>query len=86
VTCREFADFIADFFDDGLPAAERQAFERHLARCQNCARYLDGYRQTVALGKQAFANADGSLPSEVPDELVDGIIRARRSGDDDRQR
>jgi anti-sigma factor RsiW len=85
VTCREFAEFIAAFLDAGLPDAERQAFERHLGRCRNCARYLEGYRETVALGKQAFVTPDESLPSDVPDELVDAILQARRGGGADRQ-
>ena len=65
MTCREFAEFIAEFLDGELPSAERRAFEDHLARCRNCARYLEGYRQTVALGRQAFADPDGSLPADV---------------------
>jgi anti-sigma factor RsiW len=81
VTCREFAGFIADFLDGGLGDAARQAFERHLERCRNCARYLEGYRGTVALGKQAFVNPDESLPSDVPDELVEAILQARLAGD-----
>ena len=85
MTCREFAEFIAGFLDGGLPATERQAFEHHLARCRNCARYLEGYQQTVALGKQAFVDPDESLPSNVPDELVDAILQARRGGGADRQ-
>jgi anti-sigma factor RsiW len=79
VTCREFAEFIADFLDGELPAAERAAFEGHLARCGNCARYLDGYRQTIALGKQAFAALEAPVPVDVPADLVDAIARARRA-------
>jgi anti-sigma factor RsiW len=86
VTCREFAEFIAQFLDGELPSAERQAFEDHLARCRNCARYLEGYRQTVAIGRQAFADPGGPLPADVPDELADAILRARRSGSRHRQR
>ena len=86
MTCREFAEFIAEFLDGALASAERQTFEDHLARCRNCARYLEGYRQAVALGKQAFVDPDASLPADVPDELADAILRARRSGSGNRQR
>jgi anti-sigma factor RsiW len=82
VTCREFAEFIADFLEGDLPAVERAAFERHLARCGNCARYLDGYRQTVTLGRQALAASDAPVPADVPDDLVQAIARARRAADD----
>ena len=67
MTCRDFTAFIADFLDGELPAAERQQFERHLGRYVNCARYL----------------GDAPVPPEVPDELVDAILRVRRSSSDD---
>ena len=79
MTCREFADFIADFLDGALPDPERLAFEGHLGRCANCARYLESYRTSVALGKRAFPDGDAALPIDVPQELVDAILRARRA-------
>ena len=79
MTCREFADFIADFLDGELPAVARRQFERHLTRCVNCSRYLDGYRQSIALGKRAFDDDDAPLPADVPEELVDAILSTRRS-------
>jgi len=78
VTCREFADFIGEFLDGALPDQARARFEHHLGRCVNCARYLEGYRQTIALGKRAFEDADAELPLDVPQELIDAILRTRR--------
>jgi anti-sigma factor RsiW len=78
VTCREFTAFIAEFLDGELPASERQPFERHLARCANCARYLESYRTAIALGKRAFDDGETPVPADVPDELVDAILRVRR--------
>ena len=82
MTCREFAEFIADFLEGDLPAGVRTAFEQHLARCGNCARYLDGYRQTLALGRQALAAPDTPVPADIPDDLVEAIARARRAAGD----
>jgi anti-sigma factor RsiW len=79
VTCREFADFIAEFLDGELPETQRRQFEQHLSLCVNCARYLESYRESIALGKRAFEDRDGHLPGDVPEELVDAILRARRS-------
>jgi len=78
VTCREFTTFIADFLDGVLPAADRESFERHLSRCANCTRYLQSYRQSMALGKHAFDDADAAVPGDVPEEMVDAILAARR--------
>lgn len=79
MTCREFAEFIADFLDGELAEAERQQFERHVGRCVNCSRYLESYRQSVALGKRAFDDQDAEVPSDVPEELVEAILLTRRS-------
>ena len=78
MTCREFTTFISGFLDGELPASERQPFERHLARCANCARYLESYRSAIALGKGAFDHGDAPVPPDVPDELIDAILRVRR--------
>jgi Putative zinc-finger len=79
VTCREFADFMGDYLSGELPPALRGAFDHHLSLCVNCQRYLASYRATVALGKQAFADADAALPADVPEELVKAILAARSS-------
>ena len=78
MTCREFASFISDFLVGELPRADRLQFERHLAACPNCERYLAQYRETIAAGRAAFADPDGELPPEVPEELVRAILAARQ--------
>ena len=54
VTCREFADFMADYLSGELTPDLREPFDHHLSLCVNCQRYLSSYRETVALGKRAF--------------------------------
>jgi len=82
VTCREFADFIAEYLSGELPADVRTRFERHLWFCRACRKYLSGYKATVELGRRAFTNDDAALPPDVPDDLVKAILAARpRSSD-----
>jgi anti-sigma factor RsiW len=78
VTCREFADFIADYVSGELPADVRLRFEQHLEVCANCTKYLTGYKATVALGRAAFANDDTPAAEIVPDALLKAILSARR--------
>ena len=80
MTCREFADFIADYLSNELAADTRAAFDHHLARCPNCKTYLAGYEETVKLGKRAFADDEAAVPSAVPEELVQAILSARKGG------
>ena len=79
MTCREFADFIADYLSGELPPDSWASFERHLRLCANCEKYLAGYEATVKLGKRAFADDDATLPPQVPEELVQAILTARKT-------
>ncbi len=77
ISCAEFESFILDYLDNNLTPAQRGTFERHIAACGACHDYLDGYRQTVALGRAVFAAPEAEVPREVPEELVEAILKAR---------
>ena len=74
LTCQEVIEFLFAYVEGELPAAERARFDQHLAVCPHCVDYVQGYRESIRLGKAAFAEVD-----EVPEELVDAILAARRS-------
>ena len=78
MTCREFAEFMADYLTGELVPETNAQFERHLTVCPNCVAYLSNYRDTVALGRQAFADDDADVRGRVPDGLVDAILASRR--------
>jgi anti-sigma factor RsiW len=78
VTCREFAQFMADYLSGDLVPETNAQFERHLTVCPNCVAYLSNYRDTIALGRQAFADGEAAVPDEVPDDLVKAILASRR--------
>lgn len=78
LTCRELADLLMDYLDGALPPGERASFEAHLAECEDCLVYLRSYRVTVALGKTYGAPDEGAEP-EMPEELVQAILAARRT-------
>ena len=75
MTCRELIDFIAEYLDGTLSAPERAAFERHLAVCASCRAYLATYETTVRAVKSL---ADGSAADEMPADLIEAIVKARR--------
>jgi anti-sigma factor RsiW len=76
VTCREFADFVMEYFDGQLEADARARFDQHLTRCPDCVQYLQQYRDTVQAGQAAY---DDDLPAAVPDDLVQAILDARKT-------
>jgi anti-sigma factor RsiW len=77
MTCREFAEFLADYLANELPSDVEASFERHMRNCPNCRRYLASYRETVALGRKAFDDESASVPTDVPEGLVQAILQAR---------
>lgn len=80
--CREFEAFMLDYLDGQLPAPQAKVFERHLRMCPECQVYLAAYRTTVELGKAAFEEGDdGSLPDDVPEDLIGAILAARAASD-----
>jgi len=76
VTCREFADFVVDYFDGQLADAARARIDEHLTLCPDCVQYLRQYRDTVHAGRTAF---DDERPAAIPDDLVRAILDARKS-------
>jgi anti-sigma factor RsiW len=80
MTCQELVAFLMDYLDGDLPEATRLHFEEHLAECTDCVAYLATYREAVRLGKAACAEAEGTAPPEVPEDLVQAVLSARRRG------
>jgi anti-sigma factor RsiW len=75
LTCRERADFLADYFAGELGARERSAFEGHLADCPDCTAYLRSYAETIRLARDAYA--EDAVATGVPEKLVRAILDAR---------
>ncbi len=80
MTCRELADFLMAYIDGELPAKQGTVFEEHVGLCPGCKNYLDSYRETITLGKSICQDPEGPVPHDVPEELVQAILIARRQG------
>jgi anti-sigma factor RsiW len=80
MTCRELTDFLGAYLDGELSDEVRRRFEEHLAACPECAAYLETYRGTVKLARDAFRDPDAPVPADVPEDLVKAILAARRKG------
>jgi len=77
MTCREFVEFLWRYFDGDLSPVERSTFDRHLAECPECTRYLQQYQDSVRIGKAVLVDDDAPVPAEVPEELVQAILKSR---------
>ena len=75
MTCKEVVDFLLAYQSNELDAAERVAFEAHIADCPDCVSYIRSYEEAVKLGKAA---CEDEKLAQVPEELVQAILAARR--------
>lgn len=80
ITCQELIDFLADYRTGALPPEQRRRFEEHLAVCPWCVDYIDSYEASLRLGREALSPGPGAPPEEVPAELVQAVLAARRRG------
>jgi anti-sigma factor RsiW len=77
MTCREAIDFIMAYLDNELPLEQRHEFERHLSICPSCVNYLNSYRRTVQLAREAKV-----ATAPAGDDLPAGLLRAIRAARD----
>lgn len=77
MNCQAYVEFILQYLEDDLPPDVRADFERHLAACPPCGRYLQQYRQTVTASRLACRDAAPEVGA-VPEELIQAILASRR--------
>jgi anti-sigma factor RsiW len=75
--CRELVALVTAYLEEALSADDRERFERHLAHCVGCQRYLEQMRRTIALTGQL---REDELSPKVRDELLTAFHGWRRGG------
>lgn len=78
LTCREVVDFLLDYLSGALPVDQAAQFERHLAVCSACVDYIRSYEDTIRFSRTAFDDLTDEQAADVPEELVQAILAARR--------
>ena len=79
MTCKELIAFLMEYVDGELPPDEQHRFDRHLELCADCQTYVTSYRETVRLGKIICRPGKDELPEDVPEDLVQAILMARKT-------
>lgn len=77
--CRDFSDFLMAFLDGELTADIACRFDQHLAKCPPCKTYVDTYRTTVNLAKEACCPKANPQLAKMPPELLTAILHAIQS-------
>jgi anti-sigma factor RsiW len=77
MTCREFVEFLWRYLEDELPPTERATFDDHMSRCPHCLKYVQQYQSTIHMGKVAVVASPDPIPTEVPEDLIQAILKAQ---------
>jgi len=75
ITCAQFEEFLINYTEDHLTAAQLELFERHMKVCPMCRTTFTSYLKVIELG-QAICKEDerNQSFSDAPQELIDAII------------
>ena len=79
LTCKQLIESLTDYLEGRLSLSRKAAFMLHLFCCGHCRAYLHNYETTITASKQAFVKIDEvPNPGEVPEDLVQAILKARQ--------
>lgn len=67
MTCQELVELVTEYLEGTLPRRGRKRFERHIADCEWCERYLEQMRVTIRTVGRLEAD---SISPEARDELL----------------
>lgn len=75
VACVSGAELLMEYLEGTLSADVRAALDGHLAGCPRCVAFVESYRQTPRILREA---SEAALPADVEASLQ-GFLRARTS-------
>ena len=67
LVCQEVVELVTEYLEGTMSAPDRARFERHIADCPNCRRYLEQMRRTLDVLGRIEAE---SVAPEAMDELL----------------
>lgn len=67
LVCQQAVELVTDYLEGAMSRPARRRFERHLAACPHCERYLAQIRETIRLAGQVDA---ADLPPQMRADLV----------------
>ena len=76
LACAPGVDLLMDYLEGELPAAARAAIEAHVSGCERCVAFLESYRATPRVLREATAV---TLPADLQASLLAALRAARKS-------
>jgi anti-sigma factor RsiW len=72
MNCHTTVDLLASFVDGALPPEEEQALRAHLADCPRCSEFLESYRATGRIFRDA---TEAEIPPELEARLLEFLTK-----------
>lgn len=82
ISCREFEEFVADYFEGNLSFLTRLKFNMHLLMCGICRKYIKQYKKTIEIEKEYYQSLDEGFDEEPPDELIEIVRKLKKNNPD----
>ena len=77
-SCKEVVEIVNDYLEGALSAAERAAFELHLASCDGCTEYV---RQIRQVGRVTARLREEDVPEKTREALLAAFRAWKKTGD-----
>ena len=71
LVCQQLVERVTDYLEGDLDPQARLAVEQHLARCGDCAGYVEQVRRMLAL-------TAGAVPEAVPEAMLKVLLHRYR--------
>jgi len=78
MSCEEVEEFLMDYLDGNLGFFTSMQFRLHIMMCPDCPKYIENYKNTVALGKSLSDHPDDDSIADIPEEIISAIQRIRK--------
>lgn len=78
LTCRQVEEFLMDYLENRLGFWMTLQFQVHLFMCPNCSKYIQEYKNTIALEIKVFENLEDEAIGNVPDDILQAILNVKR--------
>ena len=76
LACAPGVDLLMDYLEGELPADVRAAIEAHVSGCERCVAFIESYRATPRILREATA---ATLPADLQASLLAALRAARKS-------
>lgn len=75
-TCASGVELLMDYLEGALPDDARAAIETHVSGCPRCVAFIESYRETPRILRDATS---AEMPKDLEDSLLAAVRAAREA-------